>query len=282
MLPPDQPLRVADTNSAEEFSGSVLGIQVPLFRWVIGALVAGLALFVWLESNTNLSTTNTLLLALAPAVLCGLFVAFFVQGKPTGYARDLFESLTTHGDASSLANHRSAPLITSFPDGYLCDGLIVFGSPNQGGRVAKGFWIEVFSLHHASNAERNAFQERIRQLLRLLPKGFTMQVQWWVDSDYRSPLRRYQQDTQKSNHPLATRLRNLNFLWHWKRMPQLRRERVAVFIGRELQSPSTPWTSPAAEMHHDAHLDQLRVELSELGRQMAALFNAQGGRVLPM
>ena len=41
----DMPLRVTDTNSAREFSGLILGIEVPLFRWIILSLVVGLATF---------------------------------------------------------------------------------------------------------------------------------------------------------------------------------------------------------------------------------------------
>ena len=282
MNPPEQPLRVSDSNSAQDFPGLILGIQVPLFRGVIAALAVGVALFAWLESKTDLGTTTALFLSLAPAAGCALFVMFFFQGKPPGYARDLAESLTTRGSSSPLERRGVAPMFSPFPDGYLHDDLLVFGSPNSGGQVAMGFWIEAPSLHHASNAERNRFHDQTRQLLRLLPEGFTLQFQWWVDSDYQAPLRRYQQATENSTNALTKRLRNLNFLWHWNRLGSLRRERVAIFIGRTIKSPGAPWQRAKAESHHAVQLEQLRIELSELGKQMAALLRGQGGRVVPM
>lgn len=282
MASPDSPLRVADTNSAEEFSGRVLGIQVPLFRWVVGALVAGLLLFTWLESSTNFDTTTALLLSLAPAVGCAAFIVFFFQGRPPGYALDLALSLITGGDASPLSGTGSAPMFTAFPFGYVSDGLLVFGGPNRGGQVAMGFWIDAPPLHHASNAERNRFQGQVVQLLGLLPKGFTMQVQWWADSDYRPVLLPYQAATANSTNPISRRLRNVNFLWHWNGMARLRRERVAVFIGRKIDIPHAARDGFTAEALNAVQLEQLRTELAEFGRQMGTIFAAQGGRVRPM
>ena len=98
----DQPLRVTDTNTAVDFLGSFCGIALPLFRFVIAALVAGFLGFLALQSNAEVSTSTALLMAFTPALVCAVVLAVFFQGKPPSYASDLFESLLTHGHASPL------------------------------------------------------------------------------------------------------------------------------------------------------------------------------------
>ena len=44
-------LRTTSTNSAQETHGRVLGLELPLFRWVVLVLVGGLAAFAWLQSR---------------------------------------------------------------------------------------------------------------------------------------------------------------------------------------------------------------------------------------
>ncbi len=98
----DQPLRVTDINTAVDFSGSFCGIALPLFRFVIATLVAGFLGFLALQSNADVSTTNALLMAFTPALVCAVVLAVFFQGKPPSYATDLLESAINRGHASPL------------------------------------------------------------------------------------------------------------------------------------------------------------------------------------
>lgn len=174
----------------------------------------------------------------------------------------------------------------SFPDGHLAgDGLVLFGSPARGGQVAMGFWVEPPVLNSASNTERNRFQDQVRQLLRFLPKGYRMQVLWWADSEYHAALTRFADRTEDSANSTARRLRNLNFLWNWERMQQrqIRRERVAIFIGRAFEPKRrTPVRATVAEFFYSEQTEQARTEMRELGKQIAVLFAVQGGRVTTM
>lgn len=98
----DQPLRVTDTNTAVDFSGSFCGIALPLIRFVIVALVGGFLGFLVLQSLVEISTRSALLIAFTPALVCAVVLVVFFQGKPPSYASDLFDSLLTHGHATPL------------------------------------------------------------------------------------------------------------------------------------------------------------------------------------
>lgn len=98
----DQDLRVTDTNSAKKFSGLILGIEVPLFRWIILGLVAGLGIFTALLAVEGIELETKLTLSLAPAAVTACFILFFCQGKPSGYFQDCLDTLLSGGDATPL------------------------------------------------------------------------------------------------------------------------------------------------------------------------------------
>lgn len=102
----DQPLRVTDTNTSVDFLGSFCGIALPLFRYVIATLVAGFLGFLALQSNTQVSTIQALLISFTPALVCAVVLAILFQGKPPSYAMDLLDSAITRGHASPLFSRK--------------------------------------------------------------------------------------------------------------------------------------------------------------------------------
>lgn len=146
-----------------------------------------------------------------------------------------------------------------------------------------GLWVDVPPLHNASNQQRNAFQDRLRQVVRILPKDYRLQVQWWVDSDYRIALKRYADLTDGCTHGPTKRLRNLTVLQQLDRMnrQELRNARCAIFIGRPIGT-STGTTSAAVGERYCETLKTLRVELGQVQLQIAQILGGQGGRVTPM
>jgi hypothetical protein len=104
MTLPDQPLRVTDTNSAIDFAGTIFGIALPLFRYVIAALLAGFLVFLALQGRAEVSITGALMLAFAPALVCAVVLALLFQGKPPSHAADMAESLLNQGHASPLSS----------------------------------------------------------------------------------------------------------------------------------------------------------------------------------
>ena len=93
----DQDLRLTPTHGSQEHHGTVFGIELPFFRWVALALLAGLALLIALSSQTGLLDAAPW--AAAPVALVILYLRFFQQGKPPGYALDLLEQTLTGGHA---------------------------------------------------------------------------------------------------------------------------------------------------------------------------------------
>ena len=109
----DHPLRVTDTNSAKDFSGLILGIEVPLFRWIILSFVAGLGVFTLLQNNQGMEIETKVIVALVPVAATTCFILFFCQGKPSGHFLDSLDAWITAGDASPLnrfpARHHDEP-----------------------------------------------------------------------------------------------------------------------------------------------------------------------------
>ena len=281
----DASIRVTDTNSATEFHGSVLGIETPLFRWVAGSLIISFILFAWLHYGCAMTLSKAGLIAVVPPVFTAAFLVLFCQGKPPGYAGDLLESAVNRGNASPIETQPLEVAFNPLPDCYLAGGIIFQSGPRRDSCASRGFWVEPPVLHNASNSERNRMQETIRQIFRVLPSAYSLQVSWWVDSDYSVALRRYQAQTQRTSNTLVKRTRNLHFLWHWEQMRQRqhRRERVAIFLCRTLDNlPAAGLRQALAEGAYDENMRQLQIEFTEVEKQVASLLTPQGGRVLSM
>ncbi|MBK7999676.1 MAG: hypothetical protein IPK15_13405 [Verrucomicrobia bacterium] len=272
----DPPLKSTPTHAAQEYPGTFLGIEIPRFLWVSGALLLGFALFAVLNSWSNVSPALAASVSLAPAVLVAGFILVFLQNRPPGYARDLIESWLNRGHHSPA---RTPVLCRPLPDTYLTHGLILNGGPRRGGQAARRALDRTARPPHRLQRGAQPVPDSIRQLLRLLPPGYSLEVCWWADSEYRVPLRRYQEATRLSSTPLIRRTRNAHFLWNWQQMErrQLRRERVAIVLCRSLAEwPATPWTG--AVSFYEQTLQQLAVEFGEVEKQVAAVFAPQGGR----
>ena len=93
------------------------------------------------------------------------------------------------------------------PNGYFADGLIVFGSLEKGGTVAKGYVLQPPDLRGGSIVHLNAYQDKIRSLLAVVGEGLSAQIQWGCNGDYGQELARYYRETEKVVHPHIKRAR---------------------------------------------------------------------------
>jgi hypothetical protein len=170
----DQNLRVSRTHSAEEFEGALFGIEVIHFKWIGLALLCSVGLFAGLYYGGGLDFISAGQWAAIPVLVSFFYLRFGHQGKPPGYVADLRDSLITKGHAQPP---RGAPInpFHGMPDGFLADGLIVFGGP-IGGLVAMGFEIEMPNLQSASYGECNRVQDGIANVLQQLPERMKLQV----------------------------------------------------------------------------------------------------------
>lgn len=95
----DQNLRVTRTHSADEFEGSLFGIDVIHFKWIALTLLVGLAIFAGLFYGRGFGFLEAGKWALLPLAACFLYLRFGHQGKPPGHIADLLDSLLTQGHA---------------------------------------------------------------------------------------------------------------------------------------------------------------------------------------
>ena len=103
-------LIITHTNSAEAYSGKVLGVETGKFHWVLVVTVPAVMLFVWLQHRQGLGMAAGTWIICTPAALCGLYLVFMVQGRHGSFTADVLESILTRGDASPKLNVSNAEL----------------------------------------------------------------------------------------------------------------------------------------------------------------------------
>ncbi|MBC7368980.1 MAG: hypothetical protein H7343_19580, partial [Undibacterium sp.] len=271
-------LRFTDTNAADDSAGRVFGLDGNLYLPVVGGMVAGVVLFAGLGF---VGTSYPLAGAVAAIPMIGslVWVLGFRQGKPAGYDRDKLDDLlggadfTREGESITHTKAHAAA-----PDGRMVEGMLVFGSPERGGLVAKGFRLEPPDLRGASFEQLNAFQDRVRALLALTSPGRRLQIQWWPDSDYRQALLAYHARTQEVKDPPIRAVRNERFTRYWPRTLNgtLRREHLAVFLSIEIEaSAGTVHSKEGLREHYAAVLQELAGQFEEFASTLRTVFGPE-------
>ena len=171
------------------------------------------------------------------------------------------------------------------PNGFFVRNLILFNHLRRGGYVAKGFVFEAPDLTNSPIADLNDFQEQLCLLLASLHENQRLQVQYFSDSDYKTELLRYRQETEQFENVWTKRSRNERFARYWQAMVErkLRRQRVVFYISRSLENvPKTLTTNAALREYYLTLLDQLEVEFAQVHHLLVEIFASAGTRVLPM
>ncbi|MGH7952581.1 MAG: TraC family protein, partial [Limisphaerales bacterium] len=171
------------------------------------------------------------------------------------------------------------------PDGFFVNDLILFNSLRRGGYVAKGFVFEAPDLTNSPIAYLNEFQNQLGQLLESLNEGQRLQVQYFSDSDYKTELLRYQQETERFENVWTKRSRNERFMRYWQAMVErkLRRQRVIFYISRPLENtPKTLTSNAALREYYATLLGQLETDFEHTHYLLKEIFASAGTRVLPM
>jgi len=271
-------LRFTDTNAADDSTGRVFGLDGNLYLPVVFGLVAGVLLF----AGLGLAGAGYALAGAAAAIpIIGslVWVLGLRQGKPAGYDRDKLDQLLGGADftknASPITHTKTH---ATAPDGRFVEGMLVFGSPERGGVVAKGFRLEPPDLRGASFERLNAFQDQVRALLALVAPGRRLQVQWWPDSDYRQALLDYHARTQEVTDPVVRAVRNGRFTRYWPRVLNggLRREHLAVFLSIEVTSYAGNFrTTDDLGDHYVAVLQELAGQFEEFASTLRSVFGPE-------
>jgi len=172
---------------------------------------------------------------------------------------------------------------TPFPDGYVVDDMLAFAAP-AGGAFSAGWFLELPDLQTAPFAEQNRAQDALVAILHQLPEGWRAAVQWWEDHDYRDRLLTYQEQTEHATQPATRFIRNANFLDLHQRLlrGELRRKRLAIFVGRTLSGSSAPWNRKKAVRQHAQQLEQAATGFAEWEQTLNHALEGIGGRALRM
>jgi hypothetical protein len=171
------------------------------------------------------------------------------------------------------------------PNGFFVRDLILFNHLRRGGYVSKGFVFEAPDLTNSPIADLNDFQEQLCLLLASLNENQRLQVQYFSDSDYKTELLRYQQETERFENPWTKRSRNERFARYWQAMVErkLRRQRVIFYVSRALENaPKTITSDAALREYYLTLLDQLETEFAHVHHLLKEIFGSTGTRVLPM
>ena len=99
-----QNLRVTRTHSAEEYEGSLLGIEVAHFKWIALLLLVGMATFAGLYYGLGFDFMVAAQWAVIPSIAGFVYLRVGIQGRPPGYLKDLLDSLLTQGHAQPPRN----------------------------------------------------------------------------------------------------------------------------------------------------------------------------------
>lgn len=271
-------LRFTDTNAGDDSKGRAFGLEGDLYLPVVLGIVMAIALFagfVWVGTGPGVATAVA---ALPVGVVSG-WIVLFKHGKPAGYDRDKIDDLLGGGDFTREASGKSITKNhTDAPEGRFVHGMLVFGSPERGGLAAKGFRLERPDLRGASYERLNAFQDQMRTLLALLAPGRRLQVQWWVDADYRQALLHYHETTQKIPDPEVRRVRNERFTRYWPRTINgtLRREHLVIFLSIEITaSPGFAATRSGITEHYRTVLEELAGQFEEFAETLRTVFGPE-------
>ncbi len=171
------------------------------------------------------------------------------------------------------------------PNGFFVRDLVLFNSLRRGGYVSKGFVFEAPDLTNSQIADLNDFQEQLCLLLASLHENQRLQIQYFSDSDYKTELLRYQQETERFTNAWTKRARNERFARYWEAMSErkLRRQRVVLYVSRALDNtPKTLTTNKALREYYLTLLDQLQSEFDHIYRLIVDIFSSAGTRVTPM
>ena len=272
-------LRFTDTNAADDSAGRAFGLEGDLYLPVVIAVVAAVGLFALSNLALHVSLGLAGGIAATPLAATLGWVVLLKHGKPAGYDRDKVEDVfsgghfTREGDpVTHTKSHADAP------DGRFVHNLLVFGSPERGGVVARGFWLEPPDLRGASFERLNALQDQVRGLLALVAPGRRLQFQWSCDADYRTELLRYHEHTQTIAEPVIRAARNERFTRYWQQMlaRELRRERLALFLSIEITAyAGNLRTRDGLEGHYDALFRELAGQFEEFAATLRSVFGPE-------
>jgi type IV secretion system protein TrbE len=285
-----------NTNSGDESEGLFAGfIEYKNLFILLGGLALTLVLTLAIWHNRHVAPAKCFVVGSLPLLITCLWVFGFRQGKPKAHDRDLLQTaikgmawqqdpIQPDGPIDEK-QPRPTKFAPAAPNGWICDGLIVWGSIRKGGYTSKGFVLDVPSQSQSSPAIRNSLNAAIRRFLHTLDEQTRAQLCWSVDSDYKDALASYHQTTGTMRNKWSQHVRKERYNRYFKAMIDgtLRRERLVLYISRPIT------VDPPVTLSGDRllkHYEQVLAEENQAYEQnlsvMRSLFDACGCRITPM
>lgn len=285
-----------NTNSGDESEGLFAGfIEYKNLFILLGGLALTLVLTLAIWHNRNVAPAKCFVVGSLPLLITCLWVFGFRQGKPKAHDRDLLQTaikgmawqqdpIQPDGPIDEK-QPRPTKFAPTAPNGWICDGLIVWGSIRKGGYTSKGFVLDVPSQSQSSPAIRNGLNAAIRRFLHTLDEVTRAQLCWSVDSDYKDALASYHETTGTMGNKWSQHVRKERYNRYFKAMIDgtLRRERLVLYISRPIM------VDPPATLSGDRllrHYEQVLAEENQAYEQnlsvMRSFFDPCGCRITPM
>lgn len=268
-------LRFTDTNAGDDSTGRAFGLDGNLYLPVVVSAITGVGLGAGLHLGAGVDGRLAGAIGAMPGLAALGWAYFLRQGRAPGYAKDKLDCLIGGGHFSKTASHVPAGREHGgAPDGAFVQGMLLYGSPERGGIVSKGFRLEPPDQRGAGIEQLNALQDRLCSVLALTGPGRRLQFQWSCDSNYRPELERYHAASQGVENLAIRTVRNERVARYAERMRRrtLRRERLAVFLSIEIESYSGNLRGHAGlETHYDALLQGLAAQFEEFASTLRSL-----------
>ena len=122
-------------------------------------------------------------------------------------------------------------------DGYISHHQIVTGLDGGDPVAAKGIRISLPATDNASTAYRNALEDELRSIFRLLPNEMALQIRWNQDGDFSENLTSYYQETESHGDNAWVRRHRQQHYIRYSKMQEaglLKRKQVSLFLSSKL------------------------------------------------
>ena len=289
---------IYNTHAGDKSDGLLWGIEASNVFIVIGGLAVSV-FFAYLSHSSNQEEgIITLTGCFVPLIITLLYVFTLRQGKPKSFDVDLVDTFV-NGPAwgidfkkAQVPNPCTTPtrdhqnnIDNQAPNGWLAEGLIVYNRIGIGGFVAKGYKIQVPDLRQGSESAILQLHDAIRRFLHTLDENTRCQIQWSVDSNYRTELLKYDEVTQQCSNEWSKRVREAIFTRLWDRMNnnQLRKEQLVIFLAKPITTNAPLTLSVEQETeHYRSALKTMSEALDHQYSVMASILSSAGCSIQPM
>jgi hypothetical protein len=278
----EEPIQQTTTHAAQESHGRVLGLELRRVVWVLA--VFGLTLLPGLAALRPLGLFWAAAILIGPALSVAAFQILFLQDKPPGWFGEWLITRLGGGHVSPLPDAPQVGVRAPI-EAYCVDGMVCIPGLRGVLHLARGFRLDVPETRFATNRVRNRLKSCLAQLPGLLAEGQTCMVQWENTNDFGTLIAEYARATPSTAPVAVQQCRNRKAAHFIKaaKAGNLRRERVTLWLGMQLQCPQ-----PTREERRDPATFYRRLlaghaaELAKLSSPMQAVLAPAGISARPL